>query len=565
MRFCECCGRLHAIFTVAFALILVVPTLGAPTFTDVTGISGIQVTHNSTYGGLFGSMSGGAAAADYDNDGWVDLYVTRIDAPDILYRNNGNGSFTDVTQTAFPTPNLNRRTNGAVWGDIDNDADLDLYVSSWGGPRNLLYVNDHGVFQERAVEQGAAINPGVRHTSTSPALGDYDSDGYLDLYVGEWNDRAATINHSRLLHNRGMAAPGFFDDVTEAAGVGIQGLSYVFAPRFTDLDRDGRVDLAIAADFGRSKLYWNNGNGSFTNGTEASGANQDASAMGSTIGDYDNDGDLDWFLGNIDVDGNNLYRNQLSQGLPRTFSDVAEPTGLIDSDWTWGSSFLDFDNDGNLDIVMTNGAPLDEGTDYRVDPMYLFRNKGASASEPFTFEDVSQASLIPRNHSMGSGLVVFDFDRDGDQDIFVVNGGQHQGSVLYRNDGGNDNAYLQIDVQGQQSNRDGLGAWIEVTADSERPNDVRVWEVNAGSNFLGQNEKTAHFGWGARTEPIDLVTIHWPSGIVQQFHDVPLNSRFTATELVPEPYGLPSLMLSLLATLQLARTTTRRNRHAISR
>lgn len=548
-------GFFALLFLAAHLIFAWMPALAAPRLTDVTTISGIATTHNSSFGGLFGSMSGGAAAGDYDRDGWIDLYVTRIDAPDILYRNNGNGTFTDVTSVAFPSPNPDRRTNGAVWGDIDNDNDIDLYVSSWGGPQNYLYVNNNGTFQERAVEQGAAINPGARHTSTSPTLGDYDNDGFLDLYVGEWNDRATAVNHSRLLHNRGAAGPGIFDDVTQAAGVAIPGISYVFAPRFSDLDRDGRVDLAVGADFGSAKLFWNNGNGTFTNGTEASGANQDASAMGSTIGDYDNDGDLDWFLGNIDVDGNNLYRNNKSQGLARSFTDVAEGMGLLDSDWTWGSSFLDFDNDGNLDIVMTNGVPLDEGTDYRIDPMYLYRNSGSSGGEGFSFVDVSQESIAPRDTQMGSGLVVFDFDRDGDQDVFVVNGGQNQPSVLYRNDGGNENAYLQIDVQGQQSNRDGFGAWIEVTPDLESPDEIRVWEVNAGSNFLGQNEKTAHFGWGDRTEPLDLVTIRWPSGVVQQFHDVPINSRFTAVEPIPEPHGWELTFVGLLLGLHFLRTT----------
>lgn len=526
-------------------------------FTDVTRSAGIDVVHNTASPGLFHTMSGGAAAGDYDRDGWIDLYVTRYSGPDRLYRNLGNGTFADVTPEAFARQAIDPRTNGPAWGDIDNDGDLDLYVTTWGGPQNYLFINDGGIFREESILRGAAVDAGARRTAMSAAFGDYDRDGYLDLYTTEWMDRPGPrTSRSRLLRNRGGAQSGHFEDVTEAAGVDLSIPAFTFAPRFTDLDRDGHPDLALASDYGYSRLFWNNGNGTFTDGTESSGANQDGSAMGSAVGDYDNDGDLDWFLGNIDVDRNNLYANQLSQGTARTFRDLATETGVVDSDWSWGSSFLDFDNDSYLDLVVTNGAPVSEGTDYAQDPIYLFRNLGPDGQGEFGFADVSPTSFAQRDTRIGSGLVVFDYDNDGDQDIFVVNAGQYEPSILYRNDGGDRGSYLRVETHGTESNRDGIGAWVTVTPDLETPENRRVWEINGGSNFLGQNELTAHFGWSDRTDPLDLVQIDWPSGIQQQFRHVELNTTLVAIEPLPEP--LTGMVVWTCACLAVTRCFQRR-------
>ena len=526
---------------IAYAWLLSQSTLGYAQFTNVTSAAGVAVVHNQQGTTMLDTMSGGAAAGDYDRDGWVDLYVSRIDGPDRLYRNNGDGTFSDVFATAFPQLDIDPRTNGPTWGDIDNDGDLDLYLTSWGGTQNYLFINHEGIFQEQAIPRQAAVDAGTYRTAASATFGDYDADGYLDLYTTEWYFQGTPQSHTRLLRNRGAAAPGHFEDVTAHAGVGTGTFSRTFAGRFTDLDRDGHMDLAVAADFGQSKLYWNRGDGTFLDGTDASGANEDDSAMGSALGDYDRDGDLDWFLGNIDVDGNNLYQNQQRQGSPRSFVDHALTAGVEDSDWSWGSSFLDLENDGDLDLMVTNGVPTSEGTDYSVDPIYLFANQWAESGTAH-FADAADAYFAGgRDRGMGSGLVVFDYDRDGDQDVFVVNGGAGEASILYRNDTPSSGNFLQLSLTGSVSNRDGLGAWIEVTPDLSQPDDVLVWEVNGGSNFLGQNESLAHFGL-ADTASVDQILIHWPSGQQQRLTDVGANQRLSITEPIPEPSGIGMLI-----------------------
>ena len=486
---------------------------------------------------------------DVDGDGYLDLYVTRLDATDILYRNNGDGSFTDVTGHWFGDAMQVQATNGALFGDLDNDGDLDLYVTGVGTDSNYLYMNHDGQYHEESLVRGAAVEEGTMRTAFSATVGDYDNDGYLDIYTTEWTNFQPR-NHSRLLRNRGGEEPGFFDDVTVDAGLDIPFPVLTFAPRFTDLDRDGYVDLAIASDFTTSKLFWNNGDGTFVDGTDASGITGDRSAMGSTVGDYDNDGDLDWFIGNIDRDGNTFFENQLREGEPRTFQNVAEARHVLETGWSWGSSFLELDNDGDLDLVVTNGFP--GGNDH--DGVYLFRNDGRG--QPFA--DVSDAALHPRDTQLGSGLIVFDYDNDGDHDVFIVNGGVGQAPVLYQNQTTDIGSFVRIETVGTVSNRDGFGAFITVTPDLEVPNEIRVWEVNAGSNFLGQNERIAHFGFGDRDAPIDLIEIVWPSGTIQQLRDVPVNHFLVAVEPVPEPNCL-AVPLSLLVMWS-ARTVGGRRR-----
>ena len=263
-------------------------------------------------------QSGGAAAADYDNDGYIDIYVTRLDAPDILFRNLGNGSFEDRTLEAG-LHEFDLRSNGAVWFDSDNDGDLDLYVTTIADTRFYLFVNDgQGRFTEEAVGRGAAVDTAHQHIGYSVAVGDYDRDGWLDLHVNEWGSSLlldGLPSHARLLRNRGSEAPGHFEDVTVEAGVALEEVQsqldrdpispslaapkgpFAFASTFVDLDSDGWPDLAIASDNGHSRLFWNNGDGTFDRRHAGrSKVGTDKSGMGSTFGDYDGDGDLDWFV-----------------------------------------------------------------------------------------------------------------------------------------------------------------------------------------------------------------------------------------------------------------------------
>jgi hypothetical protein len=501
----------------------------AVVFTDVTasaGINHLQNLGNAPGAGLF--RTGGAAAGDFDNDGWVDLYVTRLNARDLLYKNMGDGTFQDVAVSAGLTASL--PTNGPAWGDIDNDGDKDLYVTSSGGTRFYLYVNNgNGTFSEQALDRGAAIE-GVFRYGQSATFGDYDGDGYLDIHTSDWGTEIS-LSTSRLLRNLGAANPGYFEDVTAAAGLDVfrpsrfqngstDSNAFRYTSTFTDLDRDGHPDLAIAADFLTSQIFWNNGDGTFSDGTAAAGVGTDEDGMGSAIGDYDGDGRLDWFVSAlVDVpggfephSGNRLYRNNGD----RTFGDQTDAAGVRDSGWSWGTTFLDHDNDRDLDLFVTNG--WDTATS---DQSHLFQNDNGA------FTDVSNAAGVT-DTGLGRGLLSFDYDRDGDLDVFIVNHGAKP--VLYRNDGGNENDWLRISLQGTASNRDGIGAFITVDPDASVVGDEMVREINAGSNFLSHNELTAHFGLGPDSQSIDSIMIEWPSGAVHSLSNVGGNQVLSLVE-----------------------------------
>jgi hypothetical protein len=489
-------------------------------------------------------MSGGAAAGDYDGDGWVDLYVTRLGAPGILFRNKHDGTFEDVT-VAAGLGGGPLTGNGAGWVDIDNDGDLDLYVTSLSDTRFYLYINDGaGHFTEEAVARGAAVAGVDQHFGYSVAFGDYDQDGWLDIHTTEWRPNplnpSGALANARLLHNRGAAAPGHFEDVTAAAGVALDNISpngsFSFASRFTDLDGDGWPDLIITSDFGTSRLFWNNRDGTFTDGTVAAGVGKDENGMGSALGDYDGDGRLDWFVTSIfdpahtcatapcqwGFTGNRLYRNMGN----RTFSDQTDAAGVRNGFWGWGAAFFDFDNDGDLDLIMTNGVDFPgQALDapFNADPMRLWRNEGAGS-----MTEISAAAGITDTGS-GKGLLTFDYDHDGDLDVFVVNNAGHP--VLYRNDTVTDSGWLRVRAMGRQ-NREAIGAGVTVRTMTGGPSQYR--EIDASSHFLGQSETTAHFGLGPGIDPVAEVKIRWPhSFTLQTLNNVSRNSTLVAQEPVP--------------------------------
>lgn len=502
--------------------------LHAQIFTDVTSLAGINHQHTTSalVAGLPGDsfLTGGVAASDFDGDGFTDLMFTRLNDVDIFYRNNADGTFESRTATAgFTAATL---TNGVVSGDVDNDGDLDLYMTgATGETRNFLYLNDGtGFFTDVGTSPTVAIANGVPRNGQGASFGDYNNDGYLDLVTADWGNPVAN-SQSRLLENRGGAQIGTFDDVTAAAGIDVYRKSDTerFSPRLIDLDRDGHLDLAIASDFMTSQLFWNNGDETFTDGTLPAGVGTDFNGMGSTFGDYDGDGDLDWFITNITPDPNipsgfggwnRLYRNDGN----RQFTDVTQQAGVRDSRWSWGTTFFDYDNDGDLDLVATNGY---NGPGFFNDRTFLWRNDDG------VYTDVSD-SMGVTDTGQGRGLVHLDYDNDGDLDFVVVN--NEAQPILYRNDGGNANDYLRIDVEGTVSNRDGIGAFITVTPDLSDPQTRMVWEVDGGSSFLSQNEHTAHFGLGASAGAVDLVTIEWTSGIVQHLHGTAANQTIDVVE-----------------------------------
>lgn len=496
-------------------------------------------------------FTGGVAVGDFDGDAVDDLYVTQLDGPGVLYRNLGDGSFVDRTAQAG-LDGLEGRGNGAGFVDVDNDGDQDLYITSLASPQFYLYINDgSGIFTEQAVERGAALADDADRSGFSVSFGDYDLDGWIDIHTTEWRaplrQSDGPPEHARLLRNLGEEDPGHFEDVTEEAGVVLdrdpawmpqfleqpgRHANFSFSSSFADLDGDGYPELVVGSDFTTSQLFWNDGDGTFTEGTADARVDTVRFAMGSSFGDYDADGDLDWFVTSImdpetscagrpcesPYNGNRLYRNDGD----REFADVTDQEGVRNGYWGWGTAFADLDNDGALDLVSNTGQNFgDEDPSllqFRGTPMRAWLNEG----EQGYVEASEQLGLL--GGADGKGLAVFDLEGDGDLDVFVANNGGP--ASLYRNDGGDANGALRVRVQGADSNRDGIGAVVTIRLGDEE----QVRQIGVSTHFLGQSERVAHFGVGD-ADVVDEVTVHFPAtDRTVTREDVPVGEVLTIVE-----------------------------------
>ena len=467
---------------------------------------------------------GAVAVGDYDGDGWPDVYFTAIGRAGILMRNLGDGTFADATMAAGL--DAAPRAGGIAWADIEGDGDLDLMLTNFGGLAHRLYVNDgHGHFADEAARRGVEFRSSRQHTGTGIAVGDYDRDGYVDLFIAQWRSSlimGPSADYNRLLRNRGAEAPGYFEDVTAAQGFDFQAVAaeagavpgaYGFAPAFVDLDGDGWPELAVTGDYGTSRLFWND-EGTFVDGTDDSGVGTDKHGMGSAFGDYDGDGDLDWFVTAIELydgtGGNRMYRNDGA----RAFTDVTDPLGVRNGGWGWGTSFFDAELDGDLDLTMAAGWPNQH---FGEDPVRLWRNDGPDGPWP---ETTAAQNLLYTDG--GRGLVTFDYDRDGDLDVLVH--GNTESPALFRNDtdGGR---WLVVDPVGEAANAEALNTVVRVQVDEDGPWQVR--HVGVGSQLFGQGESEAHFGLGAEALRVHQVEVTWPSGATATRTQVPVDQRLT--------------------------------------
>src|SRR6267378_3003752 len=534
-------------------------------FTDVAQQVGLRM--ENVNGGvetkkyIIETTGTGAAIFDYDNDGWPDIFLVngttlegfpKGEAPtNHLYRNNHDGTFTDVTVKAGL--NVTGWGQGVCVGDYDNDGWEDLYVTYYG--KNRLFHNQNGVFTEVAEKAGVAGSG--KAWGTGCAWVDYDRDGHLDLMIANYVDfdlatapapgerpscmwkgvpvmcgpRGLASAKNILYHNRG---DGTFEDVTTKAHIDRTDGHYAFSVSTLDFDDDGWPDIYVACDSTPSILYRNNHDGTFTDVAVTSGAafNEDGreqAGMGATIGDYNGDGRPDIFKTNFSDDTSTLYRNN-GDG---TFDDVtsAAGLGLYTKYLGWGTMFLDFDNDGWPDLLLVNGHVYPEvdknnlGSSFQ-EPKILYHNNGDGK-----FTDISAASGPGITKAISSrGLAVGDLWNDGRISAVVSN--MNAPPSLLVNQARTANHWVAFRTTGTKSNRDGIGARLRVKAGGR----TLVDEVRSGSSFDSNNDMRVHFGLGAAVK-FDWVEVRWPSGLVEKFENVGVDGVRT----IKEGTGAPAI------------------------
>ena len=455
-------------------------------------------------------MAGGLAAADFDEDGDIDIFVVGgVGNVNSLYRNDGNNVFTEMA--ADVNLDVQQWGSGPAFGDIDGDRDLDLFVGAIAGSTSRLFRNDAGMFIDITQSSGIAISA----TNTiSATFADYDQDGDLDLFLAHWGNGSQTDTQS-LWRNDGRGA---FTSASVESGIGDQLITvssdndlkdYSFTWTFSDIDGDRDPDILLTSDFKTSKVFRNNGDATFTDITDKE-LIIDQNGMGSAVGDFDNDGDMDWFVTSIieqtdqenDKYGNRLYVNN---GLGM-FGDATLGAGVDDGGWGWGACMEDFDNDGDLDIFHVNGWPVTDGggeddpNDYSVDRVRYFENQGDR-----TFVETAEAAGLT-DRGQGRGVACFDSDRDGDLDLLITNNQGEESLIFYENQLSEVNHYLPIKLTGSGANTHGIGSWIEVRTSAA----TQVREIRAGNHYVSQNPAEAHFGLGAETTAD--VKVRWPDG-----------------------------------------------------
>ena len=505
-------------------------------FTDVTQAAGIDFVHR--HGGTgrkyyIETTAAGLCWFDADQDGRMDLYIVQggplpgtprpADGTySKLFRNLGGGRFEDVTARAG-VANAAGYGSACTAADYDNDGDQDLYVTNFG-PSVLYRNNGDGTFTDVTVAAG--VRNGLY--AASAAWADYDLDGRADLYVADYVDFTMDdqkycgdlkINRRSychpdaygglpdlLFHNEGN---GRFKEVAKAAGI-FDPNGKTLGVVWVDFDADGDDDLYVANDATPNILYRNDGNGRFTDimlmsGTCCSEDGKPQSGMGVDAGDADGDGWQDLFVTNLSNEPNELYRNLGGRGI---FEAMTYPWGLGEVSLLatgWGTAFLDYDNDADLDLVVSNGHPMDDIEQmsdiltYAQKP-FLFANDGAGQ-----YHDVGRL-LGPAfgRTDVGRGLAVADYDDDGDLDL-AFNPNNRRASLL-RNDGGNGAGHwITLKLNGTRANRDALGALVSVSAGGR----TQVREVRSASSYMSQNDMRLHFGLG-KAAKVDTITVRWP-------------------------------------------------------
>ena len=523
-------------------------------FVDVTAEAGIRFRHNNGAAGkkyLPETLGAGAAFFDYDNDGWLDLLLVNSTSwpenkgpatSSALYRNNGDGTFRDVTREAGLASNV--YGIGCAVGDYDNDGNADVFITAVGPDR--LYRNlGGGKFQDVTARAGVG-DPGF---GTSAAWFDYDRDGRLDLFVAnyvEWSPEADVVctldgtNKSyctpqkykgqspTLYHNRGN---GSFENVTARAGLN-DPTSKALGVALLDYDDDGHTDLFVANDTEPNRLYRNEGDGTFTDEALTAGvafgeSGAARAGMGVDAADYDGSGRQSLVNGNFTSESMALYHND-GGGL---FTDEARASGIgkmSEQSLTFATFFFDYDLDGLLDVFAVNGHVSDDIQKVQprvryAQPPHLFRNLGRKKFEEVT----ARVGRALGRATVGRGAAYGDYDNDGDLDLLVTsNGGPAR---LYRNDNANQNDVLKVRLVGSRSNRDAVGARVTVSG----PNNFKTGNVvRTGSSYASQSETTLTLGLGRPDggERVFTLDIVWPSGEKAAVQQVRANQLLVVQE-----------------------------------
>lgn len=524
-----------------------------------------------------GGMGTGVAIADYNNDGWPDVFVVSKTESSRLFRNQGNWRFEDVTVQAGleigPTPassgglfggasepKADVWKQGATFADVDNDGWLDLYVCRWGEPNWLFMNQGDGTFREEGAARGLAL----ADASGLGAFADYDRDGWLDVYV-QTNMLNATASHDgqpdRLFRNNG---DGTFRDVSAAAGIGSKNLAH--STTWWDYNEDGWPDIYVANDFAPADyLYRNNGDGTFTNVIHEVVPAMPYSSMGADLADINNDGRIDFLITDMattshekdqrgmassrelsreDSDSPTLapqkLRNTLFLNTPGgRMREIALMAGISATDWTWSVRFEDLDNDGLVDLHVTNGMNREyQNADLR-DRIILAENPAVRLRTMKDSPRLNEANLAYRNEGnlrftevgrawgldkvgISFGAAMGDLDRDGDLDIVHANYGEGATVLVNESQTGN---VIQVRLRGTESNRFGVGARVKIATASG----WQVRELVLARGYLSTSEPMLHFGLGDDTE-ITQLWVTWPSGVEQTFRNLAVNRDYTIVE-----------------------------------
>jgi hypothetical protein len=487
------------------------------TFVDGTEASGLSAA--PVQGALSppNRMLGGLSAADVEGDGDIDLAVVYPGGRGVTLFENEDGVFRDVTGSRFDDPFM--PASGALWVDQDGDDDLDLVVLTYTPETPRFFRQTDGMWRKEPLDF-----PGLRY-GVSPTAGDLNGDGWLDLFVTHWN-----VNIDVYFGNGDiegaltyllLGSPEGWAEAPAESGLSEEVLPYSFAAHILDVTGDRLPDLLVASDFGFSRVFENKGGNRFSQlDTDLT----DQHGMGAALVDFDNDGDQDWFVTSIaappeyaahplavEYTGNRLYRND---GEAR-FVDVSEKANVRDGGWGWGACAADFDNDGWVDLFHVNGFEPELGQNldmFLEDASRLFLN-----NRDGRFIDVApHVGLV--DHDQGRGVTCFDYDRDGDVDILVMN--YRAPLRVWRNDAPAGNHFLDVSLRAPAPNTRAIGASIEVRAGAL----VQTRVVTAGNGYIGQQPDEVHFGL-AEHGIIDEVRVTWPDGTETVQRDVATNQR----------------------------------------